>query len=364
MSSASPSRLAAEPIAIIGVGCRFPGGVDSPAAFWRLLADARDAVGDVPRERWDADAVYDPEPGVPGRTVSRWGGFLDQIDGFDAEFFGITAHEAEAMDPQHRLMLETAWEALEHAGIRPSALAGSRTGVFAGMSYHDYMLRTIGEGERNPYVMTGNAFSVASGRIAYLLGLHGPSVTVDTACSSGLVAVHTAGQSLRTGDSDLALAGGVSLILGPEGAIAFSGWGMLSPDGRCRAFDAAANGFVRSEGVGMVVLERLSDAQRNGRRILAVIRGSAANSDGRSNGLTAPSGAAQEAVQRQALAAAGVEPARVGLVEAHGTGTPVGDPIEFAGISAVYGPGEGGGARWGRSRRTSATPSPSPASPV
>ena len=330
-----------EPVAIIGVGCRFPGGVDSPESLWRLLVNEADAVREVPFERWDVDAVYDPEPGVPGRTVSRWAGLVDDVGGFDPEFFGITVAEAEAMDPQQRLLLTTVWEALEHAGIAPASVAGSRTGVFTGLTYSDYMRRSDRAGvlTMNPYSLIGNTGSVASGRISYLLGLHGPAVSLDTACSSSLVAVHLACQSLRLGESDMALAGGVTLILGPDAALAFSGWGMLSPNGRCRAFDAGADGFVRGEGCGIVVLKRLSDARRDGDRILAVIRGSASNQDGRSAGLTAPSARAQEDVHRRALAVAGVDPARVGLVEAHGTGTPVGDPIEFSALAAVYGAG-------------------------
>ncbi|MFE2678128.1 SDR family NAD(P)-dependent oxidoreductase [Streptomyces hygroscopicus] len=345
LSAAHPDgrgrRTPAEPIAIVGMGCRFAGGVDSPDALWRLLEHGGNAVQEVPPGRWDADEVYDPQPGVPGRTVSRWGGFLDQIGGFDTGGFGITPYEAEAMDPQHRLLVEMSWEALGHAGIPPASLMGSQTGVFFGIAHHDYLLRTMDDAlVENPYVMTGNAHSVAAGRVSYLLGAHGPAMAVDTACSSGLLSVHLACQSLRAGESDVALAGAAMLMLGPEVGLLFSQWSMLSPHGRCAAFDAAADGFVRSEGCAVVALQRLDDALRDGHRILAVIRGSAANQDGRSDNIVVPSAAAQEAVQRRALHTAGVDPARVGLVEAHGPGTPTGDPVEFTALAAVYGAGD------------------------
>ncbi|WP_255794922.1 type I polyketide synthase [Mycobacteroides abscessus] len=329
------------PIAIVGVGCRFAGGVDSPEALWDLLESGGNAVREVPPERWDVAEVYDPQPGIPGKTVSRWGGFLDQIGGFDTAGLGITQYEAQAMDPQHRLLVEMSWEALEHAGIAPSSLMGSQTGVYFGIAHHDYLLRTFDESlVDNPYVMTGNAHSVAAGRVSYLLGLHGPSVAVDTACSSGLLSVHLACQSLRAGEVDLALAGAAMLMLGPEVGVLFSQWSMLSPNGRCAAFDADADGFVRSEGCAVIALQRLDDALRDGHRVLAVIRGSAANSDGRSDNIVVPSASAQEAVQRRALAVAAVDPATVELVEAHGPGTPTGDPVEFRALSAVYGPGD------------------------
>jgi acyl transferase domain-containing protein/NADPH:quinone reductase-like Zn-dependent oxidoreductase/acyl carrier protein len=337
----SNGHLPADPIAIVGIGCRFAGGVDSPEALWGLLERGGDVIQEVPPARWIADHVYDPRPGVPGRTVSRWGGFLDEVGGFDTASFGITQHEAEAMDPQHRLLVEMSWEALEHGGIAPSSLAGSRTGVFFGIAHHDYLLRTMDDAlVDNPYVMTGNAHSVGAGRVSYLLGLHGPAAAVDTACSSGLLSVHLACQSLRSGESNLALAGAAMLMLGPEVGILFSQWSMLSPNGRCAAFDAAADGFVRSEGCAVIALQRLEDAVRDGRRILAVIRGSAANQDGRSENIVVPSTAAQEDVQRRALHAAAVDPAQVGLVEAHGPGTPTGDPIEFRALAAVYGAGD------------------------
>ncbi|MFD6517878.1 acyltransferase domain-containing protein [Rhodococcus sp. NPDC060176] len=330
-----------EPIAIVGIGCRFAGGIDSPDALWDLLESGGDAVSEVPPERWDVNDVYDPQPGVLGRTVSRWGGFLDNIGGFDTAAFGITEYEAEAMDPQHRMLTQMAWEALEHAGIAPGSLMGSQTGVFVGLAHHDYLLRTFDDSlVDNPYVMTGNAHSVGAGRISYLLGLHGPSVAVDTACSSGLLSVHLGCQSLRTGESDLVLAGAAMLQLGPEVGVLFSQWSMLSPNGRCAAFDAAADGFVRSEGCAVVALKRFDDAVRDGNRVLAVIRGSAANSDGRSDNIVVPSATAQEAVQRSALRVAGVDPSAVELVEAHGPGTPTGDPVEFRALSAVYGAGD------------------------
>ncbi|MFB7666718.1 SDR family NAD(P)-dependent oxidoreductase [Kitasatospora sp. NPDC056138] len=331
----------ADPIAIVGIGCRFAGRVDSPDALWRLLEQGGNAVTEVPPERWNVDEVYDPQPGVKGKTVSRWGGFLDEIGGFDTAAFGITPYEAEAMDPQHRMLVQMSWEALGHAGIAPNSLKDSQTGVFFGLAHHDYLLRTFDDSlVDNPYVMTGNAHSVATGRVSYLLGAHGPSMAVDTACSSGLLSVHLACQSLRTGESDLALAGAAMLQLGPEVGVLFSQWSMLSPNGRCAAFDASADGFVRSEGSAVIALQRLDDAIRDGRRILAVIRGSAANQDGRSENIVVPSATAQEAVQRSALRAAGVDPAQIGLVEAHGPGTPAGDPVEFKALAAVYGPGD------------------------
>jgi acyl transferase domain-containing protein/NADPH:quinone reductase-like Zn-dependent oxidoreductase/acyl carrier protein len=332
---------AVEPIAIVGIGCRFPGGVDSPDTLWNLLESSGNAVGEVPPERWAAGEVYDPQPGVLGRTVSRWGGFLDSIGGFDTAAFGITEYEAEAMDPQHRMLTQVSWEALEHAGIAPGSLKGSQTGVFFGLAHHDYLLRTFDDSlVDNPYVMTGNAHSVGAGRVSYLLGLHGPSMAVDTACSSGLLSVHLGCQSLRSGETDLALAGAAMLQLGPEVGVLFSQWSMLSPNGRCAAFDAAADGFVRSEGCAVVALQRLDDAVRDGNRVLAVIRGSAANSDGRSDNIVVPSATAQEAVQRSALRAAAVDPSAVELVEAHGPGTPTGDPVEFRAVAAVYGAGD------------------------
>ncbi len=325
-------------IAIIGIGCRFP-GAEGPAAFWRMLLDGVDAIRETPPDRWDAAALYDPQPGVPGRMSTRWGGFLDDVDRFDAAFFGIAPREAERMDPQQRLLLETAWEALEHAALPPDQLRGSRSGVFVGISANDYALLQRGDlAAADAYSGTGNAASVAANRLSYALDLRGPSLAVDTACSSSLVAVHLACRSLRAGESDLALAAGVNLILAPELTIAFSHARMMAADGRCKTFDAAADGYVRGEGCGVVVLKRLADAVRDGDRVLAVICGTAVNQDGRSNGLTAPNGQAQQAVIRAALADAGVAPEAIGYVEAHGTGTNLGDPIEAQALQAALGP--------------------------
>jgi amino acid adenylation domain-containing protein len=323
-------------LAIVGIGCRFPGAA-GPAAFWRLLHDGVDAISEVPPERWSLDEFYSQQV-QPGKMTTRWGGFLERVDEFDARFFGISPREAAPLDPQQRLLLEVAWEALEDAAIAPDSLAGSNSGVFVGISGHDYMLLQGQHGaEVNAYSGSGNAFSIAANRLSYSLDLHGPSVAVDTACSSSLVAVHMALQSLRSGESDLALAGGVNLILSPEATVAFSQARMMAADGRCKTFDSRADGYVRSEGCGLVVLKRLADAERDGDSIYAVIRGSAVNQDGRSNGLTAPNGAAQQAVVRAALQNAAVSPAEVGYVEAHGTGTALGDPIELRALAAVLG---------------------------
>ena len=335
-----PLHALAEPVAVVGIGCRFPGNVTGPESLWRLLLDGEDAVGEVPADRWDADAFYDPDPAAPGRMTTKWGGFVSDVAGFDADFFGITPREAEAMDPQQRMLLEVAWESLEHAGIAPDSLSGSRTGVIVGMSSWDYTIVNIEHrAEIDAYLSTGNPHSAAVGRIAYLLGLRGPAVAVDTACSSSLVAVHLACQSLRLRESDLALAGGVQLSLSPFTGIALSKWSALSPQGRCKAFDAGADGFVRGEGCGVVVLKRLADAQRDGDRVLAVVRGSAINQDGRSNGMTAPNAMAQRDVITDALRAGDVAADTVHYVETHGTGTVLGDPIEFEALAATYGNG-------------------------
>ena len=336
------SRIAsAEPVAVVGIGCRFPGGVVGPEGYWAFLANGGDAISEVPPDRWDADAFYDPDPFAPGRMASKWGGFLPDVAGFDADFFGISPREAEAMDPQQRVLLEVAWEALEHAGIAPDDLSGTRAAVMMGVYYTEYQTASAANPDTiDAYCATGNAHSVTVGRIAYLLGLRGPAVAVDTACSSSLVSVHLACQSLRLRESDLALAGGVNLILRPETQLALSKWGMLSPRGRCHAFDAGADGFVRGEGAGVVVLKRLTDAVRDGDRVLAVVRGSAVNQDGRSNGLTAPNAPAQRDVITRALRAADVSAGSVNLVETHGTGTALGDPIEFDALAAVYGRGD------------------------
>jgi len=340
---------AREPVAVIGLGCRFPGGANSPAAFWELLAQGRDAITEIPASRWDVDATYDPDPDAPGKIATRWGGFVDDIDRFDPQFFGITPREANSMDPQQRLMLEVAWEALEDAGYAPTRLAGEPVGVFAGACNSDYAQLLLGAGRESMdmYFATGSAHSVISGRVSYLLGLQGPSLTVDTACSSSLVAVHLAYASLRAGECRMALAGGVNALLSPETTVALSRAHMLAPDGRCKAFDARADGFVRSEGCGLLVLKRLSDALADGDHIYAVIRGSAINQDGRSNGLTAPNGPSQVAVIRRALAEAGIEPGQVGYVETHGTGTSLGDPIEVRALAEALCQGrEAGSPLW------------------
>ena len=321
------------PLAIVGAACRFANGIEDPEALWRALRDGADQVCDIPRDRWDADAYYDPDPKVPGKMVLRRGGFLKQGDLFDAGFFGISPREAAGIDPQQRLLLEATWEALESAGIPADRLAGTSTGVFVGITINDYeqLVHEIAVRDADIYSSTGTALNAASGRISFTLGLQGPCVSVDTACSSSLVALHLACQSLRAGESDLALAGGVNVILTPDGMVMFSKWGMMAPDGRCKTFDAAADGFVRAEGCAVVAVKRLADAVAAGDPILAVIRGSAVNSDGRSSGLTVPSGPAQEAVVRKALASARLEPGDIDYVEAHGTGTLLGDPIEVTG---------------------------------
>jgi acyl transferase domain-containing protein/acyl carrier protein len=339
-----PSIAAAadEPIAIIGIGCRFPGGADGPEALWQLLRDGVDAIVDVPRARWDAEALYDPDPQARGKTSTRRGGFLGDVSGFDARFFGIAPREAESLDPQQRLLLEVAWEALEHAGLAPDRLKGTRSGVFVGTCFDDYARLRLNAGDLSAidaYTGTGVERCFAAGRLAYVLGLQGPAMHVDTACSTSLVALHLACQSLRTGESDLALTGAANLILTPENTICFSRLSALAPDGRCKTFDAAADGYGRGEGCGVLVLKRLSTAVADGDRVLALVRGSAVNHDGASSGLTVPNGLAQQAVIRQALDHAGVSPHDVSYVEAHGTGTPLGDPIEIAALGAVLGAG-------------------------
>jgi myxalamid-type polyketide synthase MxaB len=332
-------RARSEPIAIVGIGCRFPGGAANPDKFWDLLAAGMSAVREVPADRWPVDEHFDADPDAPGKMYTRWAALLDEVDKFEPQFFGIAPREAVHMDPQQRLLLEVAWEALEDAGQSPEKLHGSKSGVFFGLCTTDY--EHIQGGDRDlarldTYSQSGLAHSIASGRVSYVLGLQGPSITVDTACSSSLVAVHLACQSLRSDECRRALAGGVHMILTPHNSVAFSRTRMLAADGRCKTFDAGADGFVEGEGCGIVVLKRLSDALADRDRIVAVIRGSAVNQDGPSSGLTVPNGPAQESVVRDALARAGMRPADIDYVEAHGTGTPLGDPIEVQALGAVF----------------------------
>ena len=329
--------IEAEPIAIVALGCRFPGGVIDAQSFWQLLHAGTDAIGKVPADRWDGDAYFDENRELCGTMYTQAGGFLDRVDGFDAHFFGISPREALSMDPQQRLLLEVGYEALENAPLGSSRSAAERTGVFVGITNNDYaqLLLRGGYDQIDPYFVTGNSLNAAAGRLSYILGLQGPSMTVDTACSSSLVAVHLACQSLANGECDQALAGGVNLILSPATFIATCQSQMLSPDGRCKTFDASANGYGRGEGCGVVVLKRLSDALAAGNQVLALIRGSAVNQDGASGGFTVPNGQSQQQLLREALARAGVEPREVSYVEAHGTGTSLGDPIEMGALSAV-----------------------------
>lgn len=343
----SARRAGSEPIAIVGMACRMPGGVETPEAFWEFLRRGGDGITDVPASRWDVDRYYDATGETPGTSYTRKGGFLGGVDGFDAAFFGISRREAESLDPQQRLLLEVGWEALEDAGIANERLAGSRTGVFLGVTNHDYaqvQIQQVAPADLEAYYATSNASTFGAGRLSYWLGLTGPSLSVDTSCSSSLVGVHLACQSLRAGDCTTALAGGVNVLLSPESFVVLGKTHALSPDGACKTFDKAADGYARGEGCGVIVLKRLSDALAAGDRVLAVIRGSAVNHDGRSSGLTVPNPAAQQDVVRQALSAAGLPPSRVDYVEAHGTGTPLGDPIELRSLGAVLGERDGRGA--------------------
>ena len=330
-----------EPIAVLSMACRFPGSV-TPEQYWEISREGIDCITKVPTNRWDAESYYHPDPDIPGKSVTKEGGFLTDIRGFDAAFFGISPREARSMDPQQRLLLEVTWEAIERAAIAPDSLYGCAVGVFLGLANLEYasLIRQAGDvGLIDSYFGTGNAASVAAGRIAYVFGFHGPTFTIDTACSSSLVAVHLAASSLRGRECNLAVAGGVNLMILPETSVHFSNARMLASDGRCKSFSDRANGYGRAEGCGVVLLKRLSDAIRDRDPIEAVIVGSAINHDGRSAGLTAPNGPSQEAVIQSALKEARLQPGDIQFIETHGTGTPLGDPIEAGAIARVYGHG-------------------------
>ena len=338
-------RAGDEPMAIVGMSCRFPGGITSTESMWKFLVEGKDAIGEIPADRWNVERYFDPERDAEGKMYVKKGGFLDSVDRFDAGFFSINPREAKALDPQHRLLMELSWEALEHAAIDPNQLKGSRTGVYVGITTREYaelLARSKERADLEPYIPTGNNLNTASGRISYFLDLRGPAVSVDTACSSSLVALHLACQSLRTGETDLAIACGVNLMLTPDFSVSLCKTGALSPDGKCRTFDAGADGYVRAEGSAVVIVKRLSQAVEDGDVIHALLVGTGINQDGRSSGLTAPSGPAQESLIQDVLERAGLEPSAVTYVEAHGTGTPLGDPIEFQALAGSYGRGRTG----------------------
>ena len=336
-----------EPMAIVGIGCRFPGGAVDAASFWRLLEEGRDCISSIPADRMDVERFYDARPALPGHMATRWGGYLDDIRGFDAEFFGVSPREAERLDPQQRLLLETAWEALEDAGMRAPELSGRRVGVYVGQWTNDFEARLFADPDRvDFYSTTGSGRYATSGRLSYALGLRGPSLTIDTACSSSLAAVHLAVQALRAGECEMALAAGVNVILQPQVTIAYSQSGMMAADGRCKFGDSSGDGYVRSEGVGIVALKPLSRALADRDRIYAVIRGSALNNDGRGSGsMGTPSREGQAELLQLAYRDAGVPPQRLGYVEAHGTGTRVGDPTELGALTDLLSSGAGPGGR-------------------
>ena len=341
MASVEGQQQSTPSFAIVGYAARFPGAANADE-FWDVLREGRDAISEVPADRWDVDEFFDPDPDTPGKVATRRAGFVDDVTGFDAPFFGMSTREVRMLDPQHRLLLETAWRAVEHSGTAPTSLANTNTGVFVGLATHDYLGMASGEltfPEIEAYMAIGTSNAAAAGRISFRLGLQGPAVAVDTACSSSLVAIHQACQALRLGECDLALAGGANVLLTPATMITFSSAHMLAPDGRCKTFDAAADGYVRGEGCGVIVIKRLEDAINDGDHIRAVIRGSAINQDGASGGLTVPNGVAQQRVIADALKRSGLVPADVDYLEAHGTGTSLGDPIEAQAAGAVLGEG-------------------------